>query len=103
MPAEFEAQLDVTGESPEELYRKMAEAGFFGIPFPEEFGGYGGDIMDVVLAAEQFAGSSKTAINIFLVPVIFGGMLLRLVSNDAQRRASPPPHPGRAPLQFRPH
>ncbi len=60
-PPAFEQRLDETGEFPAELYRRMAEAGFFGIPFPEEFGGYGGDIMDVVLAAEQFAAKSNTA------------------------------------------
>ncbi len=84
-PPAFEQRLDETGEFPAELYRRMAEAGFFGIPFPEEFGGYGGDIMDVVLAAEQFAAKSNTAVNMFLVPVIFGGMLILLCGNETQR------------------
>ena len=84
-PPELESRLEETGEFPEELYRRMAEAGFFGIPFPEEYGGYGGDIMDVVLAAEQFAGKSNTAVNMFLVPVIFGGMLVLLCGDDKQK------------------
>ncbi len=84
-PPAFESELDATGEFPAALYDKMAEAGFFGIPFPEEFGGYGGNIIDVVLAAEQFAASSNTAVNMFLVPVIFGGMMVFQCGNDAQK------------------
>lgn len=84
-PPEFEARLDETGEFPQALHEAMAAAGFFGLPFPSRYGGSDGNILDVVLVAEQLAGSSNTAVNMFLVPVVFGGMLILQCGNDAQR------------------
>jgi alkylation response protein AidB-like acyl-CoA dehydrogenase len=81
----LEAELDRTAEFPHELYRKMAEYGLFGIPFPEEYGGIGGDILDVVLAAEQVSRYSNTAVNMFLVPVVFGGMMVYQCGDEAQK------------------
>ena len=37
------AELDRTGEYPYDIIAKMAELGIMGIPFPEEYGGSGGD------------------------------------------------------------
>jgi acyl-CoA dehydrogenase len=84
-PPEFEAELDRTGEFPADLYKKMADSGLLGVPFPGEYGGSDGDILDVVLVAEQLASSSNTAVNLFLVPVVFGGMMLYLAGNDSQK------------------
>lgn len=85
-PPEFEKELDRTGEFPAELYTRMGEQGLLGLPFPAELGGSGGDILDVVLAAEQLSMSSNTAVNLFLVPVVFGGMMIFLSGSDAQKR-----------------
>ena len=85
LPPGLEEELDRKGEFPGGLYGKMAEAGLFGIPFPEEYGGSGGDILDVVLAVEQISRRSNTAVNMFLVPVVFGGMLVLQCGNKRQR------------------
>ncbi|MFG1992602.1 acyl-CoA dehydrogenase family protein [Actinoplanes sp. NPDC048988] len=49
------------GEIPRELHRRAAAAGLYGIGFPEEHGGDGGDTVDVVVATEAFleAGGSS--------------------------------------------
>lgn len=85
LPAGLEAELDRTGEFPSDLYGRMAEYGLFGIPFAEEYGGLGGDILDVVLAVEQVARYSNTAVNMFLVPVVFGGMMVFLCADESQK------------------
>ena len=84
-PPEFESELDRTGEFPADLYKKMGTAGMLGVPFPSEYGGSGGDIFDVVLVAEQLARFSNTAVNLFLVPVVFGGMMVFNCASDSQK------------------
>ncbi|WLR52618.1 acyl-CoA dehydrogenase [Bacillus tianshenii] len=44
---------DKTAEFPEETFKKMAELGMLGIPFPEEYGGSGGDTISYAMAVEE--------------------------------------------------
>ena len=46
-------ELDRTKSFPYELVRKMGELGLMGIPFPEEYGGAGGDSLAYALAVEE--------------------------------------------------
>lgn len=48
-------ELDEESKFPEENFKKMAELGLLGIPFPEEYGGAGMDTMSMVLAIEELA------------------------------------------------
>ena len=47
-------------EFPRELYRLAAEAGVFGIGYPEEAGGTGGDITHVLVAADEVVVSGRS-------------------------------------------
>ena len=40
---------------PDEIVRQMGELGLFGLPFPEEYGGSGGDYFALCLALEELA------------------------------------------------
>lgn len=84
-PPEFETALDEEGGFPEDLYKKMASSGLLGIPFPEAYGGGGGDILDIVLVTEQLASSSYTAVNMFLVNTVFAGMIILNCGSDEQK------------------
>src|SRR5688500_19635409 len=42
-------------EFPYEIVAKMGRMGLFGLPFPEEFGGMGGDYFALCLALEELA------------------------------------------------
>lgn len=46
-------QVDITGEFPIETFKKMGELGLLGIPFPEKYGGAGGDTVSYALAVEE--------------------------------------------------
>ncbi|SDO29348.1 acyl-CoA dehydrogenase family protein [Alkalicoccus daliensis] len=46
-------QIDKEEKFPEEIFRKMGELGLMGIPFPEEYGGSGGDTISYILAVEE--------------------------------------------------
>ena len=46
---------DAEGELPMDAVKQMAELGLFGLPFPEEYGGMGGDFLTLCLAIEELA------------------------------------------------
>jgi acyl-CoA dehydrogenase len=65
---------------PRELYRQVADAGFLGVGFPEEYGGSGGDMLHAVIMTEELtrSGSSGLAaslgsLGIALPPIISAG------------------------------
>ncbi|WP_017753935.1 acyl-CoA dehydrogenase [Calidifontibacillus oryziterrae] len=45
--------VDRTSEFPEDTFKKMGELGLLGIPFPEEYGGSGGDTISYAIAVEE--------------------------------------------------
>jgi short/branched chain acyl-CoA dehydrogenase len=49
------ARHDREQSFPYEVISKMAEMGLFGLPFPEELGGMGGDYLSLCLAIEELA------------------------------------------------
>ena len=55
IPSELQDEIDRTGNYPQELIRKFADYGFWGIKAPKEYGGQGGDTLAYVLAIEQIA------------------------------------------------
>ena len=48
-------ELYINHEFPYDLVRGMADMGLFGLPFPEEFGGMGGDYFALCIALEEVA------------------------------------------------
>jgi short-chain 2-methylacyl-CoA dehydrogenase len=46
---------DEEAELPMDAVKQMAELGLFGLPFPEEYGGMGGDFLTLCLAIESIA------------------------------------------------
>jgi butyryl-CoA dehydrogenase len=59
------AGIDADERIPPEIYRKMGELGFLGIPYPEEWGGSGGDTLSYAIAVEELArvcGSTALAV-----------------------------------------
>lgn len=47
------ADLDRTGEFPQTIVRRLGELGFFGLPFPEEYGGSNAGTVAYALAVEE--------------------------------------------------
>lgn len=46
-------RINADREFPADIVRRMGEMGLFGIPFPEEYGGMGGDFLTLCLAIEE--------------------------------------------------
>src|SRR6202007_3217337 len=54
-PPEYVRQHDRERTYPEELFQACAAAGLLALPFPEEYGGAGGSVLDMVIVAEEIA------------------------------------------------
>lgn len=52
------ARIDATEEFPSECIKKMAELGLFGVTFPEEYGGIGGDSIHLSIVEEEISRAS---------------------------------------------
>src|SRR5712691_11499100 len=48
-------ELDETGRFPRETFRKAAELGLTGIPFPEQYGGAGFDHISYAITIEEIS------------------------------------------------
>ncbi|WP_110929558.1 acyl-CoA dehydrogenase family protein [Bacillus massiliglaciei] len=46
-------ELDAESKFAEDVFRKMGDLGLMGIPFPEEYGGSGGDTVSYAIAVEE--------------------------------------------------
>jgi len=67
------------------LWSRYAEQGLLGLPFTEEYGGFGGGAIDVMLVMEAFG--RVLALEPYLATVVLGGTALRLAGNAAQQSA----------------
>ena len=48
-PREYARELDNTGKFPEDLWQKMADLGFLGLPVSTKYGGSGCSMIDMVI------------------------------------------------------
>jgi alkylation response protein AidB-like acyl-CoA dehydrogenase len=67
---------------PEELFQAWAEAGLIGLPFPEEYGGSGGSLMDMVIVAEEIARISADLVMAYTGGIFCGLNLVRKASEE---------------------
>ena len=73
------AELDEKHQFPREILNEIARADLFGVPIPEEFGGFGGGCLDIVLALEQFGrgcigvGTAFAASSLGIYPILISG------------------------------
>ncbi len=78
------AEIDRTGEFPEDIRRLLAAQDVLGLPFPVEHGGVGGDLLTQCLAIEQIARVCAASSLILLVQGL-GSLPLLIAGNEEQR------------------
>jgi alkylation response protein AidB-like acyl-CoA dehydrogenase len=86
-PPDLDRRLDDEGRYPFELVDKVVETGLLGLPFPEEYGGTGGGVMEFVIAAEELAYGSAAVAAIFILPAFFAGEMIAMNGSEEQKRA----------------
>lgn len=72
-------------EFPYDIVRQMGRMGLFGLPFPEEFGGMGGDYFALCLAIEELARVDSSVAITLEAAVSLGAMPIYRFGTDAQR------------------
>ena len=75
------------GEFPYDLVARMAKLGLFGLPFPEEYGGMGGDLFALCLALEELARVDSSVAITLEAAVALGAMP---IYRFGTRGAAPP-------------
>lgn len=84
-------EMDETGEFPTDLVLKMGDLGLFGIPFPEEYGGMGGDFTTLCIAIEELARIDSSMAITLEAGVGLGGMPIFLFGTEEQKQRWLPP------------
>ncbi|HKT72243.1 MAG TPA: acyl-CoA dehydrogenase family protein [Steroidobacteraceae bacterium] len=92
LAAEFPTSLvrqierDGRGYSPD-IWQKMAELGWLGVPFPSQFGGLDGSLLEVAVLAEEMAQAA--ALSPYLSTLLSGLLILRAGDDAQQKRFLP--------------
>lgn len=80
------AHHDETKTFPYEVVKGMAEMGLFGLPFPEEYGGMGGDYFTLCLAIEELARVDQSVGITLEAGVSLGAMPVFRFGTEAQKQ-----------------
>jgi pimeloyl-CoA dehydrogenase small subunit len=70
------------------LWAQYAELGLLGLPFPEDYGGFGGGPIEVMLVMEAFG--RVLALEPYLATVVLGGTAMRLAGGEEQKASMLP-------------
>jgi len=73
------------GEFPLPLVREMAKLGLFGLPFPEEYGGMGGDYVALCVAIEELARVDSSIAITLEAAISLGAMPIYRYGSDEQK------------------
>ncbi|ANH91654.1 MULTISPECIES: acyl-CoA dehydrogenase family protein [unclassified Streptomyces] len=73
-------------EFPYEIVREMGRMGLFGLPFPEEYGGMGGDYLALGIALEELARVDSSVAITLEAGVSLGAMPVHLFGTEEQKR-----------------
>ncbi len=79
------AELDEKKMFPYAIVKGMADMGLFGLPFPEEYGGMGGDYFALCLAIEELARVDQSVAITLEAAVSLGAMPVYRFGTEAQR------------------
>jgi alkylation response protein AidB-like acyl-CoA dehydrogenase len=79
-------ELDRTKAFPYEIVRRLGELGLMGIPFPEEYGGGGGDTVAYALAVEELARVDSSVAITLCAHTSLGTEPIYLFGSEEQKR-----------------
>ena len=79
-------ELDRTKSFPYEIVRKLGALNLMGIPFPEEYGGGGGDTLAYALAVEELTRVDSSVAITLCAHTSLGTQPIYLFGTEAQKR-----------------
>src|SRR6201988_5355981 len=84
--APVDAPHDAEHSFPYEVVSGMADMGLFGLPFPEEYGGMGGDYFALCLALEELGKVDQSVAITLEAGVSLGAMPVYRFGNEEQKQ-----------------
>lgn len=87
---EYIRRSDVEGRYPYELYDALVEQGLMQMPFPEEYGGLGGNVIDFAIISEELGRKSYDFLGAYGTSM-FNGLNILHNGTEAQKRYWLPP------------
>jgi len=88
-PPTYVRRLDREQAYPYELYDAWVEAGLLRLPFPAEYGGLGGNVIDMAIISEELSRTSADFAMAFGGSVFCGLNLVRKASEEQKRHWLP--------------
>ncbi|MGH8224545.1 MAG: acyl-CoA dehydrogenase family protein, partial [Gammaproteobacteria bacterium] len=79
------AEFDARAEFPTEIVAQARELGLMNVSVPDEFGGTGGSVLDLILVAEQL-GWGCTGIGLAILLNNLAADPINIAANEAQRK-----------------
>ena len=79
-------QIDAEERTPDELVRKVAELGLYGLYIPEEYGGSGADLVSVCLVSEEIAKASPAFAGMLTVQMVLCPRTVEILGTEEQKR-----------------
>ena len=86
---EYLQKIDREGLYPYEIYNAWIELGLFRIGFPEEYGGLGGDLKDLLLISQELAHWSYDIYSAYSVPLYTALTLLKIGTEEQKKTFLP--------------
>lgn len=85
-PREYQRELDEKEQFPQDLWDKLAAMGMFGLIIDEDYGGIGGNVVDMALAVEELAKGMFVLGDIFMQFNCFGPTTIKFFGNEKQKK-----------------
>jgi len=79
------AKYDESHEFPWDIVKIFADLGFFGVYIPEEYGGLGGGVMDLVITVEELSRACG-GIALAVAATALGAYPILMAGNDEQKK-----------------
>ncbi|KHK90172.1 acyl-CoA dehydrogenase family protein [Novosphingobium malaysiense] len=79
-------QIDIEEETPDDLIRKAAEIGLFGLYTSPEYGGAGADLVSVCLVSEELAKASPAFAGMLTVQMVLCPKTVEILGTEEQKQ-----------------
>lgn len=78
-------EIDLEAKFPEDTFKEMGKLGLLGIPFPEEYGGSGGDTISYALAVEEVGRACGSTGLSYAAAVSLGATPIYMFGTEEQK------------------
>lgn len=86
MPRAAAADWDKNNHFPREVHRKLADLGVLGLTIPEDYGGFGRDIVATMVTIEELSRRSLAVSVPYIMAACYAGMNIEECGTEAQKR-----------------